>query len=184
MNSKNLIIEREYGPYLLDKNSNRHRICPNDGVEFMANHRSRIFCSDHCADEHHNLKKKKEAELNQSKSGTLIIISDENKTEISTLKIKFIEDSTNSAEKKTSDFDEDEIFRNIKILDTILSNKPELRLSIEYLKNEGFIIEKYEKKHLIPGTKLYIVTYGEFAIAWANENEIILTKKPNITWIQ
>ena len=62
MNSKNLLTPRVKSPYKMDKNSDRYRVCPNDGVEFMAVHRSSIFCSDQCADEHHNLKKKEEAE--------------------------------------------------------------------------------------------------------------------------
>jgi ribosomal protein S27AE len=62
MNSKNLLTPRVKSPYKMDKNSDRYRVCPNDGVEFMASHRTRIYCSDQCADEHHNLKKKAEVE--------------------------------------------------------------------------------------------------------------------------
>lgn len=62
MNSKNLIVIRRKSPYKMDPTSDRYRECPNDGVKFMAAHRSEKFCCDKCADEFHNLKKKEEAE--------------------------------------------------------------------------------------------------------------------------
>lgn len=62
MNSKNLLTPRPKSPYKLDPNSDRYRVCPNDGVPFMANHRSTIFCNEKCADEYHNLKKKEKIE--------------------------------------------------------------------------------------------------------------------------
>ncbi len=54
----------------MDPSSDRYRKCPNDGVEFMAVHRSEKFCCDKCADEFHN-RKKKDAEnkiLEEAKS--------------------------------------------------------------------------------------------------------------------
>jgi hypothetical protein len=42
----------------MDRNSDRYRICPNDGVEFMANDRREIYCSEECCNEFHNLKKR------------------------------------------------------------------------------------------------------------------------------
>ena len=71
MNAKNLLTERVKSPYKMNKNSDRYRVCPNDGEEFMANHRSRIFCSDQCADEFHNLKKKNTEELMQEVENAL-----------------------------------------------------------------------------------------------------------------
>lgn len=62
MNSKNLLTQRKKSPYKMDPNSDRYRKCPNDGVEFMAEHRSEKFCCAKCADEFHNDLKKKEAE--------------------------------------------------------------------------------------------------------------------------
>lgn len=58
MNAKNLLTPRKKSPFKMDRNSDRYRKCPNDGVEFMAIHRTSIFCNDKCADEFHNQKKK------------------------------------------------------------------------------------------------------------------------------
>lgn len=58
MNSKNLLTPRKKSPYKMDPKSDRYRQCPNDGVEFMAEHRSEKFCCDKCADEFHNQKKR------------------------------------------------------------------------------------------------------------------------------
>jgi ribosomal protein S27AE len=59
MNPINLLTVRKQSPYKMDKNSNRYRVCPNDGVDFMAEHRNRKFCHNKvCTNEYHNLKKK------------------------------------------------------------------------------------------------------------------------------
>lgn len=59
INKKN---EKVKSAYKMNPNSNRYRVCPNDGVRFMANHRSERFCKPKCADEYHNGKKKENAE--------------------------------------------------------------------------------------------------------------------------
>ena len=42
----------------MDKESDRYRVCPNDGEEFMANDRGEVYCCPECADEYHNEKKR------------------------------------------------------------------------------------------------------------------------------
>lgn len=68
MNAYNLSIskkERRIGPYLMDKNSDRFRTCLNCGFEFMAKHRSTIYCCDTCADEFYNVNKRKSNSTNE-----------------------------------------------------------------------------------------------------------------------
>ena len=58
MKAKNLLTPRKKSPYKMDPTSDRYRECPNDGVEFMAAHRTEKFCCPQCADEFHNEKKR------------------------------------------------------------------------------------------------------------------------------
>ena len=59
MQSKNLKKRKIERLYEMDIESDRYRECLNDGDPFMANHRGEKHCSPECADEYHNLKKKK-----------------------------------------------------------------------------------------------------------------------------
>jgi hypothetical protein len=52
----------------MDRNSDRYRICPNDGVEFMANDRREIYCSEECCNEFHNLKRRNKITSSTNKS--------------------------------------------------------------------------------------------------------------------
>ena len=66
MQAKNLYKKKILRLYAMDRNSDRFRICPNDGEEFMANDRREKYCSEECADEYHNiLKKAKKEQLQQ-----------------------------------------------------------------------------------------------------------------------
>ena len=42
----------------IDPTSERYRKCPNCHKEFITNHLSRIYCTDYCADDYHNRKKR------------------------------------------------------------------------------------------------------------------------------
>lgn len=61
-------------PYKIDPSSDRYRICPYDGVEFMTSHRSRIFCNPKCADEYHNRKKRLEKEKKKNEKKIKLLI--------------------------------------------------------------------------------------------------------------
>lgn len=58
MKVKNLLKVKIKRLYRMDKESDRYRVCPNDGEEFMANDRGEVYCCPECADEFHNYKKK------------------------------------------------------------------------------------------------------------------------------
>lgn len=68
-NSRNLTWKKPKSDYKMDPDSDRYRICPNCGIEFMTDHLSRIFCGDGCADEYHN-RKKRDAQLNGMEAET------------------------------------------------------------------------------------------------------------------
>ena len=44
MKAKNLLKVKNERYYLMDRESDRYRVCPNDGVEFMANDRTEKYC--------------------------------------------------------------------------------------------------------------------------------------------
>jgi len=75
MQSKNLKKRKIERLYEMDKESDRYRECLNDAVPFMANHRNEKFCCPECADEYHNLKKKRKSEelLNMEYNQNVII---------------------------------------------------------------------------------------------------------------
>jgi hypothetical protein len=58
MQAKNLLKVKITRLYRMDKEDDRYRVCPNDGVEFMANDRREVHCCPECADEFHNTIKK------------------------------------------------------------------------------------------------------------------------------
>lgn len=74
MNAKNLLTQRVKSAYKMDRTSIRYRKCPNDGYEFMTDNLGRIYCSDHCADEFNN-QKKRDAENKLLEEAKAIIAS-------------------------------------------------------------------------------------------------------------
>ena len=165
MNVKNLLTQRVEGAYMMDRTSHRYRKCPNDGHEFMTNNLSRIYCSDHCADEFHNQKKKMEAEQLQKKKAE------------QTLEIKEIKQLDTTIVTSP-------LVGNIHLIGTTLGNKQFLKVYKNYLTDKGLDFGVYDHKFRLPGTELNVLTYGPYAIAWGYEDYIILTYKKNIPWIQ
>lgn len=66
--------------YRLDRTSDRFRICPNPECkkEHMVKHRGKDYCSDKCADDHYNFKRRLDnhAEELLTKGGTVSSIAD------------------------------------------------------------------------------------------------------------
>ena len=58
MQAKNLLKIKPVRLYRMDRESNRYRVCLNDGEEFMANDRREKHCCPECADEFNNEKKR------------------------------------------------------------------------------------------------------------------------------
>ena len=183
MNSKNLLIKRKKSAYKMDATSDRYRECPNDNVKFMAEHRSEIFCTARCADEFHNQKKKQEAEKNMLNEiyAALKTTKPEQIRQSEESAIAPVESSV--AEPKNVPLTS-LLIVNIFLIGQRLGNSQSLIIYKNYLPSKGLIYDLYDNKYQMPGTELFVLTYGPYAIAWAYENKIILTYKKNLRWIQ
>ena len=180
MKAKNLLTPRKKSPYKMDPTSDRYRECPNDGVEFMAGHRTEKFCCPQCADEFHNEKKRLAAEK---------LIQDEiDKALIASTPIpEVLTDQSNVPEEviqPTASVVTSPLVGNINLIGATLGNRHSLKVYKKYLTDKGLDYGVYDNKYQMPGTELYVLTYGPYAIAWGYENHIILTYKKNIPWIQ
>ena len=164
----------------MDRNSDRYRICPNDGVEFMAVHRGEKFCCPKCADEFHNEKKRLAAEQ---------LIRDEIAEALKAPPPKLVIQEEVVLEEKVTTLPATPVLTsplvsNISLISTILGDNHSLKVYKYYLTDRGFDYSFFENKYQIPNTDLFVLTYGPYAIAWGYENHIILTFKKNISWIQ
>ncbi len=169
----------------MDPSSDRYRVCPNDGVEFMATHRSEKFCpGGRCADEFHNRKKKEEAEktlmneVNEALSADMPDISESEPENIAPAV-----EETNLAQNNEN-ISISPLASNISIIGVALGNHHHLKLHKDFLKSRGLVYEAFENRYALKDTELFVATYGPYAIAWGYDNHIILTHKTNIPWIQ
>ena len=178
MNSKNLLTPRPKSPYKLDQNSDRYRVCPNDGVEFMAAHRSTIFCNPRCADEFHNEKKRLAAEK-QSQDEINVALGAPKQEALAEPQKEPVVAVPPSQAPVTSP-----LVGNINLIGATLGDRDSLKVYKRYLTDKGLDYGVYDNKYQMPGTELNVLTYGLYAIAWGYENHIILTYKKNIPWIQ
>lgn len=161
----------------MDSASDRYRECPNDGVKFMAAHRTEKFCCPQCADEFHNEKKRLAAEK---------LIQDEiDKALIAPTQIPEVLEQSVIAEEtiKTTTVVTSPLVGNINLIGATLGNRHSLKVYKKYLTDIGLDYSVYDNKYQMPGTELNVLTYGPYAIAWAYEKHIIITYKKNIPWI-
>ena len=179
MKAKNLLTPRKKSPYKMDPTSDRYRECPNDGVEFMAAHRTEKFCCPQCADEFHNEKKRLAKKLLQDEIKEALIAP--------TPKPKVFAAQSNVHKEviqHTATVVTSQLVGNINLIGATLGNRPSLKVHKNYLTDKGLDYGVYDNKYQIPGTELNVLTYGPYAIAWVREKHIILTYKKNIPWIQ
>jgi hypothetical protein len=180
MSAKNLFRQREISPYRMDKNSDRFRICPNDNVAFMAIHRSEKFCCHQCADEFHNQKKRLEAEKQLEDEINEALNAAIPRTDELTLSHNQSDEVTQTSTALVTS----SLVGNIHLIGATLGNRQFLKVYKNYLTDKGLDFGVYDHKYRLPGTELYVLTYGPYAIAWGYEDYIILTYKKNIPWIQ
>lgn len=166
MNEKNLLTERVKSPYKMNKNSDRFRICPNDGVEFMANHRSRIFCTDQCADEYHNTKKKIDSELLKEVENVL--------------EAPIPEFEQKSIIQKPHLTDDEKIKQNLRILDSLyIENEDGILFNIETLSNSGFDFNAINGRGQLfnTGAKIcYFLQIGYYSIYRVKFSQVLVKK--------
>ena len=179
MNAKNLLTPRKKSSYKMDPNSDRFRQCPNDGVEFMAAHRTEKFCCPQCADEFHNEKKRLAVKLLQDEINEALnapVPKPEVLAEQSNVPKEVIQPKTTVVTSP--------LVGNINLIGATLGNRHSLNVNKNYLTDKGLDYGVYDNKYQMPGTEINVLTYGPYAIAWGYENHIILTYKKNIPWIQ
>jgi hypothetical protein len=162
MRDKKISKTRTISPYKLDPKSDRYRICPNCEKPHMVIHRTSKFCSDKCADEHHNKKKKiekEQQELERKKQ------ADEN------LRLK-------SALQPV----EDRLAKNIVILDNLQVDPEEgTNYLINTLINAGFNFEFHsgqEKLYNIsPEFNCHFLLFGPYRLYRTDHTKVLVYKE-------
>lgn len=153
------------------------RECPYCFDVFTAEHMHQKYCpeknnrKDYCKNRHKrvlaNLKKN---ELCEEQEEYLDEAIDDPVDE--TIEIPFAEPQINM-----------QVYNNTNLIGAHLGFRNQLKLNKDYLKDKGLVYEAYDERHQIPGTELYLATYGPYAIAWSHQNNVVLTHKKQIPWL-
>jgi ribosomal protein S27AE len=161
-NSRNLTWKKPKSDYKMDPKSDRYRVCPNCGIEFMTDHLSRIFCGDGCADEFHN-RKKRDAQLNGMEAETNPPVS-----------------AIHSTNNPGSD-----LVNNMKILDALPIDKEEgnvfhveqldqLGLNLNYFSGRG------ELYNINPELGCHFLQVGYYRLYRLSFSEFLIIKQENL----
>jgi hypothetical protein len=153
-------------PYKLNPNSDRYRVCPFDKVEFMADHRSRIFCSDKCADDYHNQKKREGHTFNKKTVSF--------PTSIKQFPI------TEPQKKEPIN----KVRNNESILDKLKIDPVEGSIfHIDWLRSNGFDFNAFDGRKKIIDEESYLEYYlieiGKYQLTRVEYAEILITKTTN-----
>ena len=128
----------------IDPTSDLYRICKNDQVEFMADHRNQIFCNEKCADDFHNRKKRMAAEKK--------LMEDVNKALEAPVPVA----ATETAPAIAVQSPDDKLMRNVKILDTLdIDFEKGTHYNMDWLYSIG-----YDFKVSTGKGKLYNINYS------------------------
>ncbi len=144
------------------------KVCPYCGESFTAGHMNRQFCpekngfKDYCKNRYKRLVKEELSFIVDDQS-----ISEE--TEINT---------ENEITKETP------LEITIHLMKHLLRHQLTLKLPLNHLSDLGASYEAYDGQYTIPGTELKVLTYCPYALAWGYENQLILTHKNQLSWIQ
>ena len=156
MQAVNLLKTKIHRKYAMDRESDRYRVCLNDGVEFMAKHRNEKHCCPECADEFSNNKKKKIREE---------LLKDSKELE----KIK---------QNKTISLLTDEA--NIPILDQLPIQESGSLFYPEYLQSLGVDFEKYngrgELYNIDPDLNCHFLQMGPYRLYRVEFSQILIKK--------
>ena len=155
MQAKNLLKIMPIRLYKMDKKSNRYRVCPNDGEEFMANDRTEKHCCPECADEFHNTKKK------------IAKLKEKNLSEIDIVLNEIIEQRNM-------------IKKNLLVLDNLELDKIGSVFNLDYLFSLGFDSFLYNWKTSIffkdKTTKRYYFQFENYRIFSVGFSEVLIKK--------
>jgi hypothetical protein len=155
MQAKNLFKIMPLRLYKMDKKSNRYRVCPNDGEEFMANDRTEIHCCPQCADEFHNTKKKIAKLIEKNLCETDIVLNE-------------IKEQRNMIKK------------NLLVLENLELDKKGSVFDLDYLFSLGFDSFLYNSKTSIffkdKTTKRYYTQFENYRIFSVGFSEVLIKK--------
>ncbi len=156
MKVKNLLKRKIERLYKMDRESDRYRVCLNDGVEFMANDRREKHCCPECADEYNNEKKRlAKLELQQA------ILDTENALSVNIEQI-------NNEEK------------NLKILDQLQLKELGSKFNMDYLHSIGFDFFSYNGKgalfNIEPQHNCHFIQIGSYRLYRVEFSQVLIKK--------
>ena len=156
MKVKNLLKRKIERLYKMDRESDRYRVCLNDGVEFMANDRREKHCCPECADEYNNEKKRlAKLELQQA------ILDTENALSVNIEQI-------NNEEK------------NLKILDQLQLKELGSKFNMDYLHSIGFDFFSYNGKgalfNIEPQLNCHFIQIGSYRLYRVEFSQVLIKK--------
>ena len=156
MKAKNILKVKIERLYRMDRESDRYRVCPNDGVEFMANDRTEKHCCPECADEFHN-EKKRLAKLEEQQS---LIETEEVLNEII--------EQINNEEK------------NLQILDQFHLKANGSKFNMDYLSSIGFDFFSYNTRgelyNIDPILNCHFIQIGSYRLFRVDFSEVLIKK--------
>ena len=156
MKAKNILKVKIERLYRMDRESDRYRVCPNDGVEFMANDRTEKYCCPECADEFHN-EKKRLAKLEEQQS---LIETEEVLNEII--------EQINNEEK------------NLKILDQFHLKANGSKFNMDYLSSIGFDFFSFNARgelfNIDPQLNCHFIQIGSYRLYRVEFSEVLIKK--------
>ena len=146
------------------------KTCPYCGDQFTAGHMNRDFCPD------------KNGHKNYCKNRYKRIVKEELSFSVDDQNIR--EEADNEANTEAKITKETPIENTIRLMEQLLKHQLTLKIPINHLSNLGASYEANDGEYTIPGTELKVLTYGPYALAWGYENQLILTHKNQLPWIQ
>lgn len=156
MKAKNLLKRKIHRRYEMDVESDRYRVCLNDGVEFMANDRREKHCCPECADEYSN-ENKRLAKLEEQQR---LIETEEVLSEII--------EQINSEEK------------NLEILDQFHLKANGSKYNLEFLHSLGFDFSKCNGRgelfNVNPELNCHFLQMGSYRMYRVEFSEVLIKK--------
>lgn len=179
------IKQEKKSALILDRKSDRFKICPKCHVEHMVAHRGRDFCSDKCCDDYNNEKKRLLKQSEVVVPQLEIIMPDALLPHLEDIMTNVT--SNDDTIPKTESISPPNQWQiqfdsNINILDTLTIHATEgSHFYIENLVQRGFNFFMYSdqgKLHNLPaGHKCQYLTFGKFQIYLLDHGKVLIVKK-------
>lgn len=166
MYSKRILEKKRKSVFKLDATSDRYRVCPYDGVEFMADNRKRIYCDDYCADEFHNRSKRQKAE---------------DKDNEQTLTLEKVEVQPDKHQIQSLSEPVDNVTPNIGLLNSWgITSDSGHKFHVEWMQEQGYDFLAYSATDTLhnidPTLKSKYIQVGEFLLYRVDYSHILIKK--------